>query len=89
MITVELADAAGQLPLAIDVAAAPVPHGPGLDAETIRRLKAIDITYVCTKWSPWFKHWYHLIEFDSGRGVRRLTKVDEGIAAMLRDGETS
>lgn len=74
-----------QLPLAIDVADAPVPRGPGLDAATVKRLREIGITYTGTRWSPWFKHWYHLVDVTTPRGVNRLTKVDEGISALLRE----
>jgi hypothetical protein len=78
-----------QLPLAIDVADAPVPRGPGLDAETVKRLKAIGITYVGTFWSPWFKEWQHDVEVSMGRGSYRLRKIDAGIEAMLWEGEAS
>lgn len=79
-----------QLPLAVDVAdAAPTPRGPGLDAATVKRLKAIGITYTGTRWSPWFNVWVHMIDVATPRGISRLTKVDEGIAAMLREGEAS
>lgn len=76
-----------QLPLPIDdTGTASRSHSPALDAETIRRLKAVGITYICTRWNAWFGHWEHVIEIDRGRrGRSQMTKVDEGIAAMLRE----
>lgn len=77
-----------QLPLALDVPdAAPVPAGPGLDTETVKRLKAIGVTYLGTHWSVYFKMWHHDIRVESPRGSYRLWKTNEGIAATLENKE--
>lgn len=77
-----------QLSLQIEGSTAtPTPCGPGLDATTVKQLKAAGFTYLGTHWSVYFKEWHHDIRVITPRSTYRIWKTDQGVAALLRQGK--